>query len=79
MKKVYSKPDIELVDFSLSGSIAATCKFMGNYADGNSCGYEDNDWIFFSNMSICDIDPAEKGNEDFCYHVPTEDQSVFAS
>lgn len=43
VKRTYSKPDIGLVDFSLSSSIAANCLYKdGNQADGNTCTANDN-------------------------------------
>ena len=75
-KKTYSKPCVEFVDFSLTGSIASTCKFEGTNSDGNSCGYLDNGWIVYAIENVCDTivnDPY------FCIHVPTEDTSVFSS
>lgn len=74
-KKTYSKPCVGFVDFSLTGSIAATCVHKGNYDDGNSCSYYDNGYNVFSPGGSCDF-PI---NKDFCYHAPTEDSSVFSS
>ena len=75
-KKTYSKPCVEFVDFSLTGSIAATCVYQGNNTDGNTCGYLDNGWTVYAIGSVCDIIVT---NPNFCYHVPTEDESVFSS
>lgn len=75
-KKAYSKPCVDFVDFSLTGSIAATCTYQGTYTDGNTCGYVDNGWTVYAVQGVCNViikDP------DFCYHVPTEDKSVFSS
>ena len=74
-KKAYSKPCVGLVDFSLTGSIAATCVYEGNNTDGNTCGYKDNGYLVFSLSGVCDF-PADK---EFCYHVPTVDNSIFGS
>ena len=76
VKKAYSKPNVEFVDFSLSGSIAATCKYMGTNTDGNTCSYLDNGWTVYATPGICQITVTDP---DFCYHVPTEDTSVFSS
>lgn len=75
VKKAYSKPNVEFVDFSLSGSIAATCTHQGTNTDSNSCGYEDNGWLVYAQNSFCDIGI----DKEFCYHVPTEDTSIFGS
>ena len=76
MKKRYSKPDIEIVDFLLSSSIASTCKFDPTFEDKSSCeGYIDNEYIVYTSLP-CEIDPT---TPDFCYHVPSADANVFAS
>ena len=75
-KKAYSKPCVGLVDFSLTGSIAATCVHEGNNTDGNSCGYKENGYFVFSpSNGSCDF-PVDKA---FCYHAPTADTSIFSS
>ena len=76
VKKAYSKPNVEFVDFSLSGSIAATCTYQGTNTDSNSCGYLDNGWILYATVGICDMIVTDPN---FCYHVPTEETSVFSS
>ena len=76
-RKSYSKPCVEFVNFSLSGSIAAVCRYAGTNTDGNTCGYLDNGWIRFAVDGVCDVTIGE--GSDFCYHVPTEDTSVFSS
>ena len=77
-KKAYSKPCVGLVDFSLTGSIAATCVHKGNNTDGNTCGYMDNGYLVFSQGGVCDF-PVDPVDNKFCYHVPTEDKSIFGS
>lgn len=75
-RKKYAKPCVEFVDFSLTGSIAATCTHEGTNADGNTCGYRDNGYIVFSpDNGVCDF-PVDG---EFCYHVPTVDNSIFGS
>lgn len=76
-RKSYSKPCVEFVNFSLSGSIAAACKYAGTNTDGNTCGYWDNGWFMYADNGVCTT-PIGKVS-DFCYHVPTEDTSVFSS
>lgn len=76
VKKAYSKPHVEFVDFSLSGSIAATCVHQGTQSDISTCGYVgDGGWIVYAQNSFCDIGT----DKEFCYHVPTEDNSIFGS
>lgn len=74
-KKAYSKPCVELVDFSLTGSIATVCVHMGNLSDGHTCYYEEGGYTVFSPGGVCNF-PVDK---EFCYHVPTEDTSIFSS
>lgn len=76
-KKKYMKPDLEFVNFVMSSSIAGTCKYEAEHADGNSCTFRDNEWIFFSSINdACDW-PPEDGK--YCYHVPTDNQNIFSS
>lgn len=75
VKKAYLKPRVEFVDFSLTGSIAATCVHKGTNTDSNSCGYLENGWLVYAQNSICDAGI----DKEFCYHVPTEDSSIFGS
>ena len=75
-RKTYAKPCVEFVDFSLAGSIAASCVYEGTSADKQTCGYKDSGYIMFTgDNGVCNF-PTDK---DFCYHVPTVDNSVFGS
>ena len=77
-KNSYIRPDVQLVDFSLSSSIAATCNHTASSTDENSCLYKYNGWtIFMATTAGCDF-PIEDGGQ-FCYHVPTDDNRIFAS
>lgn len=76
VKKTYVKPALELVDFTLSSSIAATCRFEANSAE-NECLALDNGWtVYNATISACIIDV---DNKEVCYHVPTDDANIFAS
>lgn len=76
VKKAYSKPNVEFVDFSLSGSIAAACTHQGTNTDDQTCGYlMSNGWLVYAQNSFCDVG----SDEEFCYHVPTADTSIFGS
>ena len=68
MKKFYSKPTAQLVDFSLSTSIAGNC--------GPGAGQDNNGWdaYMFANGCVYNV-----GNSEFCKDVPTADTSVFNS
>ena len=71
--KVYTKPDVMAVEFSLSSNASSGCRHVGTFSDGQSCGYDDNGFIIF--MSGCDI----MSDSEFCYHVPTEKTNLFNS
>ena len=67
MKKQYSKPTVELVDFSLSSSIAGSCGEYLEYQGAVSAGF------FASGPSNgCPIPTS-------CYHVPSDSLAAFAS
>ena len=55
MKKSYSKPTIEFVDFTLSSSIASTCKWQADFSQ-NTCDpvIEDNGWTIYNEAFACD-------------------------
>ena len=77
VKKPYTKPRFEFIEFSLASNIAATCTYTGNHADGDTCEYDDNGWFRFSTKNG---DCIEKDDDpSFCYHVPTSETSVFTS
>jgi hypothetical protein len=71
--KVYTKPDVMAVEFSLTSSTSSGCHHVGTFTDGQSCGYNDNGFIVF--VTNCDI----TSDSEFCYHVPTADNNVFNS
>lgn len=77
IKKAYIKPDITLVDFSLSSSIASTCSKQALFAQ-DSCGViEDNGWIVYADgIDQCII---KADDSSLCYHVPTDDSRFFSS
>ena len=68
MKKIYSKPTAQLVDFSLSTSIAGTC--------GPGAGQDLNGWDVLLVDAKCSVGT---NNDDFCKNVPTADESNFVS
>ncbi len=76
-KKAYIRPDVQLVDFSLSSSIAATCNHIATSGDINSCKYNYNGLTVFTAETNCTF-PIKDGGQ-FCYHVPTDDNRIFAS
>ena len=81
MKKAYSKPQIVFESFVLSRSIASGCEFIsGNYSDASSCTFTDpkTKWNIFIN-SQCEIGSDTLEDGDICYHVSTEDRTIFNS
>lgn len=78
MKKTYARPTIEFVDFTLSSSIASTCKWQANFQE-NVCDprIEDNGWIIYNQSYDCDFQVDQ--DPGVCYHVPTADSSLFSS
>ena len=77
VKKLYMKPEISYVDFSLSSSIAGTCKTKANHYNDATCEYEDTDGfgtILFNSETNDDC------STDYdCYHAPDDSRSIFAS
>lgn len=88
MKKVYSKPEIQFEDFTMSTSIAAGCeKIVGNPSQG-TCGIIGSGGYTIFNSSVgggCVFTPEDTGNgaEDVydgaCYHVPNDYSNFFNS
>ena len=81
MKKVYAKPQIAFEDFSLNTSIAAGCKYISNWIEGQ-CGWEDEieGIIFISKEAGCigaEAPNGEWGN--ICYDNPSEGYGLFSS
>jgi hypothetical protein len=72
-KKTYTKPDVMAIDFTPGSNTSVSCSYVGNFSDGNNCGYNDNGFIIFVNS--CQI----VSNKDFCYQVPAADNNVFSS
>ena len=76
MKKTYVKPMVAFENFQMTSSVAGTCKSIATTTDGNTCVYvAGNGWVYFNMNTTC----TTPYNESFCYHVPTEDTTVFAS
>ena len=87
MKKTYEKPMIIFEDFSLSTSIAAGCEGIVGNPTAGSCAVLGSGGIavFSSSMTeVCDYTPEGLGQPEdkwdgLCYHVPTEDYTLFNS
>ena len=84
VKKTYVKPALELVDFTLSSSIAGNCTFTANFAE-KVCSpvIEDNGYTVYNAAYLCDYElnlGDGAGNTDgVCYHVPVADANICAS
>ena len=81
-KMPYEKPGLELVDFSLSSSVAGACKYEVPSADVNSCGALTNGWLLYADSTngVCNIGaPVNDEDPFFCYQVPVEDRTVHNS
>lgn len=78
-KLKYVKPCMELIDFSLTSSIAGVCLMTPLQAnDACYAMMTDNEWIVYEGGNgTCLIDTSDV--PEFCYHVPTEDRSVHVS
>ncbi len=75
-KKPYVKADITLVDFSLSSSIASSCKV---FADSDNTYTFKGLAYFTSDNYACEVKFGKEDEAGICYHVPTDDTKVFAS
>ena len=87
MKKIYVSPEIVYEDFSLSTNIAGDCEsIVGNPAKG-TCSLPTSDPdtnIFSTGINGCDTYPEDLGfgtdtYDGFCYHVPSQNYSLFNS
>lgn len=81
MKKVYSKPQIIFESFELSKSIAAGCEYFSKtLSDASFCTFEDPEtgWNIFINDN-CEVGSDLLTDGDICYHVSTDDKTIFNS
>lgn len=79
MKKIYSKPEIMFDSFTLTTNIAAGCgKKIDTHVNG-VCGLELSGVgkAFLDNIAGCEVKFTE--SDEYCYHVPTEDNKLFNS
>ncbi len=75
----YTKPEIFFEDFTLSTNIAA-CAVSTNFSK-DDCSYFDSSlgYLFLSGIPSCIEHVEDDGTSGFCYHVPTDSQSLFSS
>ena len=87
MKKVYSKPEIQFEDFTMSTSIAGNCEsIVGNPSKG-TCAILGSGGIAVFDASVgnaCEFTPERLGQDadqydGTCYHVPSEYSNLFNS
>lgn len=83
MKKMYSKPQIQFEDFSLSASIAAGCDVKTNLHTENVCGYidpndRDKNVVFTLEVSGCVFKQPDL-TDSICYHIPAVNNDLFNS
>ena len=78
-KLKYVKPCMELIDFSLTSSIAGVCLMTPMQSD-DTCQalMTENGWIIYeSGNGTCIID--SYNSHEFCYQVPAEDRTIHVS
>ncbi len=84
MKKTYVRPEVYFESFELSTSIATGCS-AGYDHNNTNFGTPDQCALFFgtdrifNSPPICDPSEGKFDPSDFCYHVPTANDSVFSS
>ena len=80
-KLKYTKPCLELIDFSLTSSVAGVCLVTPLSADEMSCKaklMEENGWIVYNSTTVDCIINSYNSHE-FCYQVPAEDRTIHVS
>ena len=78
-KLKYTKPCLELIDFSLTSSVAGVCVATPLQAD-NLCEAMllENGWVIYNGGNKdCIIDSFN--SHSFCYQVPAEDRTIHVS
>ena len=78
-KLKYAKPCLELIDFSLTSSVAGVCVMTPLQAE-DTCQamVTENGWVVYqSGNGVCIIDSFE--SQSFCYQVPAEDRTIHVS
>lgn len=79
MKKEYGKPRICYESFTLSNSISSGCEGIANLGEQQcSITIPGLEYPIFTSTPICEITPPG-GNDQICYHVPTDWNNVFSS
>lgn len=85
MKKTYSQPDIMFECFSLSTSIAGDCEVRTKSPSKEQCSLlmDGLGNVFLLGMINCNgtqiTDDMSEAMNGFCYHVPSENHTLFNS
>lgn len=81
MKKVYTAPEILFESFTMSTNIAAGCDEIERSFSQDSCAYTGTGGIamFLDAIVACEYKSDDDGSNGFCYHVPGEENDLFAS
>lgn len=82
MKREYIKPVVIFESFQIVTSIAAGCGMIPTSQSWDSCGYKDpsNDNVVYATKNTCaHMQLPQDADEEFCYHVPIEANSLFNS
>ena len=77
----YMKPDIAFQPMAMATSVSGSCSMDANQAE-YQCPVHINGWgdlTVFPANSECALAPEPGVNDQFCYHVPNGDNSVFES
>ena len=77
MRKTYSKPELIFDSFDVETNIAA-CASNSNHDRGTCVAYVAGMPVFTETVDACEF-KAPDGSFDFCYYVPTADNTLFGS
>ena len=82
MKKKYEKPIVLFEDFTLNTNIAGDCEKIVTEFAISDCVIQGTGGITFfasdeCDITVIDIDILEV--DDFCYHIPEDDRTLFNS
>lgn len=85
MKKTYTKPQITLERFTLNTNIAGDCEVKTWTPSAGTCAYtvDLGDFgtrdVFTSQIVACKTVEADGEYNSICYHVPSENNTLFNS
>lgn len=76
MKKQYVKPELYFENFELSANIATQC---ADTSIKKPMQFGEKESVFVEVIGCLDPITPDDPNSGYCYHNPTEEQSLFAS